>query len=129
MKERPVLFTAACWMSFIGSGLGIVSFFSAAVFYDFFSEKIISVTNLLSMQGTSPYYFLLMGVLNVVSFAGVVKMWKAIKSGFFFYLIAQLGIMFAPILFIGTNAFSNTNAIFTLMFLGIYFYYFRKIKL
>ena len=129
MNKRPVLFSSACILSFLGGGLAALIFLTVSLFYNFFAGKITGITNELSMEGTSPLYFFLMSAFHTLSLYGIITMWKFRKNGFFLYLIAQAAIVVLPVVFIGGNAFSVTNAIFTLIFVSIFFFYYLWITL
>jgi hypothetical protein len=63
-----------------------------------------------------------------VSLAGAIKLYRLQRAGLYFYLAAQAMIMFLPVFWLGSNSFSTTNAIFTLIFAGVYLYYYRITK-
>ena len=127
MNKRPVLYSSASTLSFVGSGIAFLTFLLVAIFYEFVSRKIIGITNELSMDGTSRFYFILLSAFHALSFSGVVALWKYRKNGFFLYLISQLSILFLPLVFLSRNAFSITNTVFTIVFVSIYFSYYRWI--
>lgn len=127
MNRRPILYSSACILSFIGSGLAALAYFSASVYYNFISDWVISITNDLSIQGTSRYYFLLLALAHFLSLYAVISLWKFRKNAFYLYLVAQLSIMFLPVLFVGKNSFSVVNFIFTFVFTVAYFFYYRWI--
>ena len=128
MNKRPVVFSAACILSFIGSGLATLLFLTIALFYNFSADKIIEITNELSMESTSRLYFLLLAIAHLFSLTGVVALWKYRKNGFFLYVFAQTIVILLPVFFLGKNSFSVTNAVFTTVFICIYFFYYRWIK-
>ena len=128
MNKRPVPFSAACVLSFIGSGMAALVFLAVTLFYNFFSGKIIGITNELSMEGTSRLYFLLMSAVQSLSLAGVTALWKFRRNGFFLYVFAQAAIILLPVIFLGKNSLSVTNTIFTIVFISIYFFYYRWIN-
>lgn len=127
MNRRPILYSSACILSFAGSGIAIVAFLIASVFYKSISEQVISITNVLSMNGTSRWYFLLLAFAHACSLFAVVKLWKFRKSGFYIYLATQISILLLPVIFIGDNSFSFVNFIFTFVFTVAYFFYYRWI--
>lgn len=127
MNKRPILYTSACILSFTGSGIAALAYFSASVFYNLISEWVISITSDLSMQGTSRFYFLLLAFAHTFSLLGVISLWKFRKTGFYIYLLSQLSIIFLPVIFIGSNSFSLINFVFTFLFSVIYFFYYRWI--
>jgi len=128
MKKKPLLFESACIFSIIGSSIGFVSMFISTLFFRAITEKITSVTNLTATEKLSPLYFTILMAAFSVSLTGVIKLYRMQRAGLYFYLIAQLAILFFPVIWLGSNAFSVTNAIFTFIFSGIYLFYFRITK-
>jgi len=128
MKKKPLLFESACIFSIIGSSIGFVSMFISTLFFRTITEKITSVTNLTATEKLSPLYFAILMAAFSVSLTGVIKLYRMQRAGLYFYLIAQLAILFFPVIWLGSNAFSVTNAIFTFIFSGIYLFYFRITK-
>ena len=124
-ENQPLLFVSATLLSLLGSGIGLVLFALAALFFSPAKAWIISVTNSTSMDPMTPQYFLLFMALCLLSFVGVVKIRKWQKAGFFFYLGAQLAMLFLPVIWLDWNAFSVVNLIFTAIFVFIYFSYYK----
>lgn len=115
-SSRPSILSALCILTFIGSSIGFTGYFLASVFYEKFARLIITYSSWSDTHNLSPVYFTLMMVYNAVVLIGAIKMWKLQRNGFLFYLIAQLAVMFTPALWINWNAFSYTNAIFSVLF-------------
>ena len=126
LKDQPLLFSSAIVLSLIGGMLGMLLFWGAAIFFGPAKDFIISVTNLTSMDQITPFYFVLFGALCLLSFVGVLKMKRLQKAGFFFYLGAQLVMLFLPVIWLNWNAFSVNNTIFTLLFVLIYLSFYRR---
>ena len=128
MDKKPILFEGALIFSLIGSSIGVLYTLLATVFFDFVVEKIEQLTNVTATEGLSPLYF---GVLMAgfsISLAGVIKLFRRHRAGLYFYLVGQAMILFLPVIWLGTNALSTTNAIFTLLFAGIYLFYFKRLS-
>lgn len=128
MKKKPLLFESACIFSIVGSSIGFVSMFISTLFFRAITEKITSVTNLTATEKLSPLYFAILMAAFSVSLTGVIKLYRMQRAGLYFYVAAQLAILFFPVIWLGSNAFSVTNAIFTLIFSGVYLFYFRITK-
>lgn len=128
MKKKPLFFEAACILSIIGSSIGFVGMFIATFLFDLVTEKITLVTNITATEKLSPLYFALLGTAFCISLVGALKLFRLQKSGLYFYLAAQIVIMLLPVFWLGSNSFSATNAIFTLLFSGIYIYHFKLLK-
>lgn len=127
-ENQPLLFVSTSLLSLLGGGLGIVLFGLAALFFNPAKAWVISVTNSTSMDRITPLYFLLFMALCLLSFVGVVKIRKWQKAGLVFYLGAQLTMLFLPVIWLDWNAFSVVNAIFTGIFLLIYFSFFKHMS-
>jgi len=125
MRKKPIFYEAACVFSIIGSSIGFISMFVATFFFKIVSEKIRAVTNITSTEKLSPIYFALLMAAFSISLAGAIKLYRMQQSGIYFYLAAQTTILILPVAWLGSNSFSVTNAIFTLLFSGVYLYYIR----
>lgn len=125
MEKKPLLFESACIFSIIGSSIGFIIMFISTLFFRTVTEKITSITNLTATEKLTPLYFAILMAAFSVSLTGVIKLYRMQRLGLYFYLVAQLSILFFPVLWLGANAFSVTNTIFTLIFSGIYLYYYR----
>ena len=128
MRKKPLFYEAACVFSIAGSSIGFISMLIATVFFKFVTEKIRSVTNITSTDKLSPLYFAMLMAAFSISLAGAIKLYRMQQSGIYFYLVAQIVILFLPVVCLGSNAFSVTNAIFTCLFSGVYLYYIRLTK-
>ena len=102
--------------------------FIATFFFSSVTEKITRLTNITATGKLSPIYFALLMAAYSVSLAGAIKLFRMQRVGIYFYLPAQLTILFLPAIWLGSNAFSATNAIFTILFSGLYLAYFKILK-
>jgi hypothetical protein len=66
--------------------------------------------------------------LSALSLVGTIRMWKLHIDGFFLYTFAQTVIVFLPAIWIGSHAFSMSNAIFTAVFISGYSLNFKWMK-
>ena len=128
MEKKPILFESVCIFSIIGSSAGFITMFISTLFFRIVTEKIISITNLTSTENLSPLYFAMLMAAFSISLVGAIKLYRLQRVGLFFYLTAQAMILFLPVIWLGTNAFSTTNAIFTLIFSGVYLAYYKSLK-
>ncbi|HKL33793.1 MAG TPA: hypothetical protein VJ919_14735 [Tangfeifania sp.] len=127
-KNRPALLSALCILTFIGSGVAFLGYFAASLFFDQTKEIIVEYSSMHSAEGLSPLYFTALMALYALSLTGAIRMWKLHRDGLFLYIIAQLIIMFLPVIFIDWSAFSTTNAIFTTVFIIGYSINIRHLK-
>jgi hypothetical protein len=125
MKKKPLLFESACIFSIIGSSIGFIIMFISTLFFRTVTEKITSITNLTATEKLTSLYFAILMAAFSISLTGAIKLYRMQRLGLYLYLVAQLSILFFPVLWLGANAFSVTNAIFTLIFSGVYLYYYR----
>ena len=128
MEKKPIVFEGACVFSILGSSIGFLTMLLAALFFRSVAEKIVMLTNYTSADRLSPLYFALLMVSNSISLAGVIKLYHTRRWGLYLYLTGQLMILFIPVLWLGINALSLMNVIFTLLFSGVYIYYYRLLN-
>ena len=128
MAKKPLIFESACIFSVIGSSIGFLMMLFATFFFDFVTEKIRMVTDLTSTESLSPVYFAFMMSIFAVSLSGAIKLYRLLRNGLYIYLLAQLVILFLPVIWMGSHAFSVTNAIFTLVFSLVYLWHFPKLQ-
>jgi len=127
-QKRPTLLITLCVMTFIGSGVAFLGYFIASLFFEQATELIIQYSSWHTTENISPLYFTILMALNSFSLVGAIRIWKLHRNGLFIYLFAQLGILFFPSIWVGWEAFSYTNLIFTLIFISGYFYHFKILK-
>ena len=128
MEKKPILFESACIFSIIGSSAGFIFMFISTLFFRIVTEKITSITNLTSTENLSPLYFAMLMSAFCLSLVGAIKLYRLQRIGLYFYVTAQALIMFLPVFWLGNQAFSTTNAIFTLVFLSVYLAYYKSLK-
>lgn len=122
--QRPMLLTVLCVLSFIGSGMGSVSNFFVYLVHPTLIELIDSGTyenmgfDLSFFSAIERTYFLLSGLLHVISFTGVVHMWKLRRSGFHLYAISQLLMLILSSVYVYKPL--GTYPMFDLMFAALF---------
>lgn len=132
--QRPQLLTLLCILSFFGSGLGAVGSFFTYLFYDVIIAAIENEAfdpNMLDLSFfavISKSYFLINGLLMVISFTGVMHMWKLRRAGFHLYALSQLMILIVSSAYVyrPLNEFPMFDLLFTTLFILLYLQ-FRKI--
>jgi hypothetical protein len=120
MEKKPLLFESACIFSIVGSSIGFVGMLISTFFFKFVTENIRAVTDLTSTEKLSPLYFSFLMAVYCVSLFGAINLFRLKRIGLVFYLLAQVMIMILPAIWLGSSAFSVTNAIFTILFSGVY---------
>ncbi len=132
---RPRRLTILCILTFVFSGLGVISsiltpllsnemiyFLKESPNYDdaLFSESIRVI-----QSGWS--YYLPTAILAFGSLIGAVLMWKLKKAGFHLYAISNLTLLFIPTIVLGIPL--SWSAIFvTVGFIGLYGMNFKLMK-
>jgi hypothetical protein len=125
MQNKPIVYESACIFSIIGSSVGFISMFISSLFFRLVTEKITAVTNITAAEKLTPVYFALLMAMFCISLVGAIKLYRLQRIGVYFYLAAQILILFIPVVWLGNQAFSTTNAILTATFSSIYLYYYR----
>lgn len=125
IRVKPIVFESACIFSFTGSLIGLLYMLSFALFFDQMVAAIGKFTSFASLQSLSPLYFASLMAAYALSLTGIIKLYRMQRSGLYFYLLAQLMILILPLIWKGMGVLSVTNIIFTLLFSGIYIYYYR----
>ena len=72
-------------------------------------------------------YYILVALLFVGSFIGVYNMWYQQKKGFHIYAISQILILIVMALFGATSSMTGP-VILTVLWIGVYYMYYRKFK-
>lgn len=127
-KKRPDFLSALCILTFIGSGIAFLGYFLASLFFEHTSELIIKYSSWHSTDAISPLYFTTLMAFYAISLTGAIRIWKLHRDGLFIYTIAQLIILFLPVIWVNSQAFSVTNAIFTVIFISGYGWNWRRLR-
>lgn len=106
VRKRPQLLSILCVLSFIGSGLAAVSSFFVYLFHDVvvnafetgeFDDELLTLDLFATI---SKEYFILNGLLMVVSFTGVWHMWNLRRSGFHLYALSQILVLIVSTIYL-----------------------------
>jgi hypothetical protein len=127
-QARPQLLTVLCILSFFGGGMGAISSFTVFMFYDIFIQAIESASsdtgmfNLEILASIDRVYFLLNGLLMVISFTGVMQMWGMKKAGFHLYALSQLMVLIVSTIYIykPMDQFPMFDLLLTSLFILLY---------
>jgi hypothetical protein len=126
--KRSPLLEALCILSFAGNGIAIAIYLVAAVWNQPARQWIKEWSSMYDVSGYTSVYFLIFTLLYVLSFIGVLWMWRLKKTGFLFYISSQIAIMFLPSLWMGKPVFSSVVIIFTILFIVLYARVYLKMK-
>jgi hypothetical protein len=114
---RPPFLSALCILTFIGSSIGFLGYFMAALFFEKTSELIIQYSSWHSVDAISPIYFTVLMAMFAISLAGAIRIWKSHRDGIFLYTISQLIVLILPVIWIDGQRFSAANTIITMVFI------------
>lgn len=123
-QPRPVILTIICVLTFIWSGMSMLSYMIFTVLGDEMKEIYNAIRKTsMALQGMDVlinlprHFFLFNLILSAGSFCGALEMWKLKKLGFHFYTASQLGLLIVSIIFMGL---SSGNTFLTIGFIALY---------
>ena len=128
---RPELLKILCILTFIGSGLSLISntimFFSIDIIrsyyengnFDFLAESM-DLTALELLINVNSSYFLFQALIFALSVYGAYLMWNLKKIGFHIYTIAQIVLIILTQVFITELPFPFFELMISLIFITFY---------
>lgn len=124
--KRPGLLTVLCILTFIGSGLNVVSGLAIGAFFDSFVPVAADLATTYKLPGMelitdgTPGFFFISALLYSGSVAGALLMWRLHRNGFHLYTICQILLILAPMYFYKLTGPSLPDLIFTGIFVILY---------
>lgn len=123
-KKRPELLSVLCILTFIGSGLGVISNLFVLTSYSSIQE-LISAGNLTFpgieiIFSVDKSYFLTGFILSSISLFGAYNMWNLKKIGFHIYTIAQIFLLIVPYFYFHNFGFPYFGLLITATFVFLY---------
>lgn len=124
--KRTNLLTLLCILTFIGSGMNMVSSLFIAGFYDYFTEvaKVLAEKfnwpGIEAMLEVRPAFFLISGLFYASTIAGAVLMFRLKKVGFHIYTISQILLILAPMYFMNLRGPVFLDILFSGTFVLLY---------
>lgn len=121
-----VLLKVLCVFTFVGSGLGLVSYGIIGLIHNYFSRNLALIPDeqnrelIAMMLSAGRIFFFLNAVLYAASFVGAVFLWRMKKTGFHFYTASQLLLLILPMAFIKGFPMPGTNIFLTILFIWGY---------
>lgn len=123
-----------CILTFVGSGLGFISYGIIGLIRDFFSSNLSLIPDeqnreligLLLSAGRT--FFFLNALLYGVSFAGAILLWQMKKLGFHFYTASQLLLLILPLAFIKGFPMPGASIFMAILFIWGYSGFLRFMK-
>ncbi len=145
VPQRPTGLTILCILSFINAVwqfiINFISFSSfnmmktvttdenyAELFENMGVDADQMETAMAAFFAPGKFYYLFTALIYIGSFFGVLYMWRLQKKGFHIYTIAQILLLIVMVLMFTsvTGASPWSNVVFTAIFIGLYFIYYRK---
>jgi hypothetical protein len=121
-----VLLKILCVITFIGSGLGLISYGIIGLIHSYFSSNLALIPDeqnrelIAMMLSAGRMFFFLNAILYTVSFAGALMLWRMKKLGFHLYTVSQILLLILPLAFIKGFPMPGTNIFLTLLFIWGY---------
>ena len=129
-----ILLKVLCVMTFIGSGMGFISYGLIGLIYDFFSHNLSLIPDeqnremIATMLAAGKPFFFLNAILFMGSFTGAYQLWKMKRSGFHFYTISQILLLILPMIFMKGFSMPFTNILLSLIFIFGYYGFLKFMK-
>lgn len=121
-----VLLKILCTITFIGSGLGLLSYGIIGLIHSYFSSNLSLIPDeqnrelIAMLLSAGRIFFFLNALLYAVSFAGALLLWRMKKIGFHLYTVSQIILLILPLAFIKGFPMPGTNIFLTLLFIWGY---------
>lgn len=141
--QRPQLLTILAILSFIGSGLALMSNLMSIFLYStivnvditeltdvyaqIFDEAVLEST-LAMFREAGRLFFALGALASAGSLYGVYKMWNLQKEGFHYYAISQITSLILPLVFVSPQLPVFSSLLLTALFLLLYYRSFKMIE-
>lgn len=125
-SPNSTLLKLLCVFTYIGSGLGFISYGIIGLIHNFFSRNLNLIPDeqnrelIEMMLSAGRTFFFLNALLYAASFAGAVLLWKMKKAGFHVYTASQLLLLILPMAFIKGFPMPGTNIFLTILFIWGY---------
>jgi hypothetical protein len=124
--SRPQVLTVLCILTFIWSGLNLLSSLAIGAFFDLFVEFATRIAEQYKLSGmemitsSSPAFFFVSSLFFAGSIAGAVAMWKMLRTGFHIYTISQILLVITPMYFFKQPAPSVFDVLTSGLFIILY---------
>ena len=123
-RKRPQLLTILCILSFIFSGLAFFTFLTASTNFQEFKEAMKNMTMDMpyweALKNAKQGFYVTGALLYGASLFGVIQMWNLRKSGFHFYLGAQVLLTIYPYIYLKIDYFPLLEMLTTAIFIFLY---------
>ncbi len=115
-----------CIITFVGSGLGFISYGIIGLIRDYFSRNLTLIPDEQNREliglllSAGRMFFFLNALLYGVSFAGALLLWRMKKMGFHLYTASQLLLLILPLAFIKGFPMPGASIFMTILFIWGY---------
>lgn len=116
-KKRPVFLTVLCILTFVGSGLGLLTSLLMVVGVGALMDMLGSFGG--GVLGGGVAYFGVAALMAAASLYGAIMMWKLKKTGFYIYTGANVIAAILPIVWLG-GGFAIMSMIWPVLFIVLY---------
>jgi hypothetical protein len=124
--KRPTLLTALCFLTFLGSGLNLMSSLVIVLLFAQFKAVIENTKQLFNLPGIDillnarPAFFFFNAVFYALSLGGAILMWRLKKAGFHLYTVAQILLIISPMYFLKIPGPLITDLVLSGIFIILY---------
>jgi hypothetical protein len=125
-SKRQTLLTVLCILTFVGSGMNLVSSWMIAAFYDLFVMVIQEFADKFKIPGmdvileAKPLFFFVSGIFYAGSIIGAALMMRLKKVGFHVYTICQILLVISPMYFMHLPGPNFLDILFSGTFIILY---------
>jgi hypothetical protein len=129
-----VLLKILCVFTFVGSGLGLLSYGIIGLIHTYFSNNLNLIPDEQNRQlielmlSAGRLFFFLNAILYSVSFAGAILLWRMKKVGFHLYTASQLLLLILPLAYIKGFPMPGVSIFLTLLFIWGYAGFIKYMK-
>lgn len=116
-KKRPVFLTVLCILTFVGSGLGLLTSLLMVVGVGALMDMLGGFGG--GVMGGGVAYFGVSAALAAASLYGAIMMWKLKKTGFYLYTGANVIAAILPMVWLGA-AFGIMGLLWPVVFIVLY---------
>ncbi len=124
--QRSKLLTILCILTFIGSGMNVISGTLIFLFFDAFKVVAAEMAKTFNLPGVDMLtegprlFFAVSALIYAGSIAGAILMWQLRKIGFHVYTISQILLVVAPMYFYKLPGPGITDILFAGVFVFLY---------
>jgi len=103
--QRPGLLTVVCILTYVGSGMNLISSIIIFLFFDAFKVVAANLAKTLNLPGMDmlingpSVFFAVSALIYAIAITGALLMWQLRKVGFHVYTISQIILVIAPMYF------------------------------